>query len=120
MKSSHCVAHLTHQSAQVIEYDADTMLVMKTELHHHATRQHGSEACAEHDYFASVCDLLDRFGRVLVTGGHTTLADFRHYADKHRPQTATRIVGYDVVDHPTGNQLVAQARKRFDALERLA
>jgi len=44
---------------------------------------------------------------------HTAIADFRHYADKHRPQTATRIVGYEVVDHPSNNQLVALARKSF-------
>ena len=120
MKSSRCVAHLSHQSAEVIEWDADTMQVMKTERHHHATRQHGSEVRAQHEFFASVCDLLDRFAQVLVMGGHTTLSDFRHYVEKHRAQTATRIVGYDVVDQPTENQLVAQAHKRFDALERLA
>jgi hypothetical protein len=120
MKSSRCVAHLSHESALVIEYDDVAMHVSKTEQHHHATRQHGSEVRAEHEFFAGVCDLLDPFAQVLVMGGHTTLADFRHYVDKHRPQTATHIVGYDVVDRPTENQLVAQARKRFDALERLA
>ncbi len=50
---------------------------------------------------------------MLVLGGHQGLADFRHYADTHRPLTAKRIVGYDVVDHPTENQLVALARTRF-------
>ena len=120
MKSSRCIAHLSHESAQVIEYDDVTMHVAKTEQHHHATRQHGSEVRAAHEFLGSVCDLLGPFAQVLVMGGHTTLADFRHYVDKHRPQTAMRIVGYDVVDHPTAKQLVAQARKRFDALELLA
>lgn len=50
---------------------------------------------------------------MLVLGGHQGLADFRHNADTHRPLTAKRIVGYDVVDHPTENQLVALARTRF-------
>jgi hypothetical protein len=50
---------------------------------------------------------------VLITGGHTGLADFRRYVDKHRPLTAVRIVGYEVVDHPSANQLVALARKHF-------
>jgi hypothetical protein len=57
---------------------------------------------------------------VLVTGGHTGLADFRHCADKHRPLTAARIVGYEVVDHPTENQLVALARKYFVKYEQMA
>jgi hypothetical protein len=50
---------------------------------------------------------------VLVVGGHTGLAAFRHYVDKHRPLTAPRIVGYQVVDHPSENQLVALARLHF-------
>jgi len=42
------------------------------------------------------------------------IADFRHCVEEHRPLTAAaRIVGYEVVDHPTENQLVALARKHF-------
>lgn len=120
MKSSRCLAHLNHQSALVIEYDTETMHVLRTAQHHHATHQHANEVRTEHEFFGNVCDLLDPFAQVLVLGGHTTLADFRHYVDEHRPQTALRIAGYDIVDHLTENQLVAHARKRFDALERLA
>jgi hypothetical protein len=67
----------------------------------------------QHEFFGEVCQALDGIAEVLVTGSHTAIADFRHYADKHRPQTATRIVGYEVVDHPSENQLVALARKYF-------
>jgi hypothetical protein len=42
------------------------------------------------------------------------LVDFRHYAEKHRPQTAGRIVAYDVVDHPTEKQLAALGRQHFE------
>ncbi len=120
MTSNHCLVQLSHESALVIEYDAESTHVSKTIQHHHATHQHGSEVRTEHEFFGSVCDMLDAFAQVLVLGGHTPIADFHHYVDKHRRQTAARIVGYDVVDHLTENQLVAHARKRFDALERLA
>ena len=50
---------------------------------------------------------------MLITGSRTAIADFRHYADKHRPHTAARIAGYQVVDQPSENQLVAAARKYF-------
>ena len=33
--------------------------------------------------------------------------------EKHRPEAARRIAGYEVADHPTANQLVALARKFF-------
>ena len=120
MKSSRGIAHLSHQSAQVIDLGADVARVVTTEQHTHATRQHNSEVRSQHEYFASVCDLLDDFAKALVTGGHTTLADFRHYVAKHRPLTGPHIAGYDVVDHPSENQLVALGRKRLDELERLA
>jgi hypothetical protein len=55
---------------------------------------------------------------VLLTGSHTALADFRHYVEKHRPQTAARIVAWEVVDHPSTNQLVALARRFFRAYDR--
>jgi hypothetical protein len=71
-------------------------------------------------YFGAVCDLLDEFPRAVVAGGHTILADFQHYLVKHRSRTVDRIAAYEVVDHPTDNQLVALARKRLEALDRLA
>ena len=84
-------------------------------MHQHLkfTHEHDSGVRTEHEFFGKVCDALDGIAEVLVTGGHTGLADFRHYVDKHRPLTAARIVGYEVVDHPTENQLVALARKHF-------
>ncbi len=48
-----------------------------------------------------------------MTGSHTAIADFRHYVDKHRPQTAARVTGYQVADHPSDKQLVALARAYF-------
>ena len=56
---------------------------------------------------------------VLITGSHTSVADFRHYAQKHRPQLATHIAGYEIVDHPTEKQLVALARRYFLKHERM-
>ena len=87
------------------------MLANKIKAHTHHTKQHGSGVRTEHEFFGDVCDPLDGIAEVLVTGSNTATADFRHYADKHRPQTAARIVGYEVVDHPSDNQLVALARK---------
>ena len=120
MRSSPAVVHLTHQAAHAIEYDGESSHTTNLAQHAHATRQHGSSVRSQHDYFAAVCDLLDEFPRVVVAGGHTTLADFQHYVAKHRSHTTDRIAAYEVVDHPTDNQLVALARKRFEALDRLA
>lgn len=120
MKSPNAVIHLSHESARIVEFDATSMHAGKVEQHAHATRQHGSGVRTEHEFFGSVCDRFGSFTKVLVTGGHATLADFKHYVDKHRPLVALHIAGYEVVDRLTDNQLVAMARKRFDEFERLA
>jgi hypothetical protein len=113
MSHSHAVVWTDHQSAQVLGFDAEHLRAKKIRSHTHYTRQHGSAVRTEHEFFGAVCDALDNVAEVLVTGSHTAIADFRHYADKHRPHTAARIVGYEVVDRPTENQLIAAARKYF-------
>jgi hypothetical protein len=113
MSLFHAVAFVDHQSAQVLQFGSDQVVERKVHEHLHFTRQHNSGVRSEHEFFGAVCDAFDGIAEVLVTGGHTGLADFRHYVEKHRPLTAARIVGYEVVDHPTENQLVALARKHF-------
>lgn len=120
MTLSHAVVWTDHQSAQVLQFDAEQVIAQAVRAHPHATSQHHSGVRSEHEFFGHVCDALEGIGQVLVTGSHTSTADFRHYAGKHRPQTATRIVGYEVVDHPSDNQLVALARKLFAARAQIA
>jgi hypothetical protein len=113
MSLYHSVAFVDHQSADVLQFDSEQVVAQKVHQHLKFTREHHSGVRTEHEFFGRVCDALEGIAEVLVTGGHTGLADFRHYVDKHRPLTAACIVGYQVVDHPTENQLVALARKHF-------
>lgn len=120
MSLFHAVAFVDHQSAEVLQFDSEQVVERKVHAHLKVTRQHGSAVRTEHEFFGQVCDALDGIAEVLVVGGHQGLADFRHYVDKHRPLTAPRIVGYEVVDHPSENQLVALARKHFARYDRMA
>jgi len=113
MNTLHAVVHVDHQLAQILQFDAEHVQSHKVKAHTHHTRQHGSVVRTEHEFFGQVCDALAGIQEVLVVGPHTGHADFKHYADKHRPETAKRIVGYETVDHPSENQLVAMARKYF-------
>ena len=113
MNFPHAVVWTDHHSAQVLQFDSEHVQAASVRAHKHPTAQHGSGVRAEHEFFADVCTALDGIPHVLVTGSHTAIADFQHYADKHRPQTAARIVAYEVVDHPSENQLVAMARAYF-------
>ena len=116
----HAVVWTDHQSAQVLQFDAEHVQAQKVKAHTHHTAQHGSEVRTQHEFFAELCTALTAIPEVLVTGSHTATADFRHYVEKHRPQLQSAIVGYEIVDHPSENQLVAMARKYFLKHDRLA
>ena len=113
MMFHHAVVWTDHHTANVLQFDAEHSQATSVRAHKHPTAQHGSGVRAEHEFFADLCAALDGIRHLLVTGSHTAVADFRHYVDKHRPETAARIAGYEVVDHPSENQLVALARGYF-------
>lgn len=116
----HAVVWLDHQSAQVLQFDAEHVQAGKVKAHTHHTAQHGSAVRTQHEFFAAVCEALAGIPEVLVVGPKTGIADFEHYVTKHRPALGRQIVAYEVVDHPTQNQLVAMARKFFVAYDRMA
>jgi stalled ribosome rescue protein Dom34 len=113
MSHTHAVVLTDHEAARVLQFDAEHVEAQRVQAHSHYTRQHHSGVRTEHEFFGEVCDAVKDFREVLVAGSRTAVADFRHYAQKHRPQVAARIVGYEVVDHPTDPQLVALARRYF-------
>jgi hypothetical protein len=116
----HAVVRIDHEHAAVLQFDAERFEAVKVKSHSHPTGQHGSAVRAEHEYFGHVCDALAGIPEVLAVGPRTGLADFEHYARKHRPETAGRIAGYEVVDHPTEHQLVALGREFFLKYDRMA
>ena len=113
MSLYHAVAFVDHHSAEILQFGTEHVEERKVHEHLKLTRQHASNVRTEHEFFGAVCDALDGIAEILVVGGHTGPASFRHFADKHRPLTAKRIVDYEVVDHPSENELVALARKHF-------
>lgn len=119
MTTMHAVVWIDHQSAQILQFDAEHVEAQKVKAHTHHTGQHGSAVRTEHEFFGQVCDALAGIAEVLVTGPKTGVADFRHYVEKHRPQTGRAIVDWQTVDHPTPNQLVALARKYFLKYDRM-
>lgn len=119
MAFPHTVVLIDHQQASIQRFDAETVEAAHVRSRHHETRQHGSGVRSQHEFFAEVCDALARDAAILVTGGHTAQADFRHYVDKHRPALAPHIAGWQTVDHPSDGQLLAQARKFFAGFDRM-
>jgi hypothetical protein len=120
MTTLHAVVWLDHQNAQVLQFDTEHVQASTVKAHSHHTAQHGSQVRTEHEFFAAVCQALDGINEILAVGPHTGIADFEHYARKHQPATAQRIVAWRVVDHPSEKQLVALAREYFLKYDRMA
>lgn len=120
MKFATAVIRLDHKHAQIIGFDADHSEVRSLAAHAHNTRQHHSDVRTEHEFFAVACDALSSATEVLVAGPHTGVSAFHHYVDKHRPALGPRIVGWEIVDHPSEGQLLAFARQYFATRGRMA
>ena len=120
MTMFHAVVWIDHKNAQILQFDAEHVQAQKVKSHSHHTAQHGSTVRTEHEFFAQVCDALAGIQEVLVVGPKTGITDFEHYAKKHRGETSAHVVGYEVVDHPSDNQLVALARKYFLKYDRMS
>jgi stalled ribosome rescue protein Dom34 len=120
MTTFHAVVRIDHQTAEILQFDAEHVQAQKVKAHTHHTAYHGSTVRTEHEFFGQVCDALAGIPEVLVTGSHQAMADFRHYVDKHRPALAPHIVGWETVDRPTQAQLVALARQYFLKYDRMS
>ena len=120
MTTFHAVVRIDHQHAEILQFDAEHVQAQKVKAHSHHTAQHGSGVRTEHEFFGHVCDALAGVTEILVVGSKTAQADFKHYVDKHRPALARQVVGYETVDQPTQNQLVAFARQVFLKYDRMA
>lgn len=120
MTTIYAVVRIDHQSAHVLHFDAEHVESQKIKAHTHHTKQHGSLVRTEHEFYGHVADALAGVQEVLVAGPGTAHSDFKRYCDKHRPETARRIVASEAIDHPTEPQLIALARKYFLRYDRMA
>lgn len=120
MSLHHAVLLVDHQHAKILQFDAEHLQAQKVKAHSHHTNQHGSDVRTQHAFFGEVCEGLKGVGEVLVAGGHLAQTDFRHYVEKHRPQVAKLITGWETVDHPSEGQLLALAKKHFEKVDKMA
>ena len=120
MTMFHAVVWIDHQSAQVMQFDADHVQTLKLKTHSRHTSQHGGKVRSEHEFYAEVCNALAGISEVLMVGPKTGLADFRHYVEKHRVPLNRQSVGWEVHERATDNQMVAMARQYFLKYDRMA
>ncbi|MEO6210766.1 MAG: hypothetical protein ABIQ10_11630 [Gemmatimonadaceae bacterium] len=85
----------------------------------HDTRQHNSAVRTQHEFFGAVCDALVGSEQVVVTGSSQAQTDFGHNVTAHRSVLLSVLVGWETVNLPTDEELVALATTSFRGHDRM-
>jgi len=119
--SHHAVVWLDHENAKVFHFSGEGIdpSAVHAENHHvaHRGRHKGSEA--DQHFLHEVAHALEGAARILIVGPGSAKLDLFRHIHKHDKELEPRVVGVETVDHPTDGQLVAYAKKYFDASDRM-
>lgn len=89
-------------------------LEKKTMDHHtHNKKDHHGDSAPEH-FFRDLADRLQDAQQLLILGPGLAKNHFHTHLEAHdKDGLAKKIVGIESCDHPTDNQILAEARKFF-------
>ena len=102
--------------------------IEKTVLHPATPHQHlhvragtlgSGRAPEDQDYYHRVAAALAGAQEILVVGPAQAKLQLIKHIHVHDATLANKVIGVETVDHPTDGQLVAYARKYFEARDRM-
>ena len=80
-------------------------------------REHPDDA---RRYFSDVARTLEGVDAILILGPSTAKHEFSRHLHDFAPQLEARVVGVEGADHLSDGQIIARARQRFIASDRMA
>lgn len=108
--------HFDNQSATFLQVEGDGVELRRVR----AQPEAGGEPVAGFAYLGEVCDAIEQFSEVLVTGPNSAMSDLGHFIEGYRPRVERRIVGFERIGgRLTDRQLAAFARSYFDRVHQL-
>ena len=122
----HAVIWVDHREARI--FHLSTAEVDRSVLHpdhptkhiHHKANSIGSgHAQEDHNYLQAIVEAVSGSGAVLITGPANAKTELIKYIHQHSPQLMKTVVGIETVDHPSDAQIVAYARKYFEATDHM-
>jgi len=121
MNKNHVVVWIDHREAHVLFFEGTREFIASntshTHLHHKANEIGSGNAPADRKFFDAVVISIADILEVLLVGPGSGKSDFAKYIREHYPALAKRIVGVETVDHPTGPQVLAYAKKYFARID---
>jgi len=122
---SHAVVYIDHAEAIIFEF-AETDITEKRilpkdrngNIHHKAGSIGSGHAHDSKTYLTAVTDALQLSNEILIVGHGTAKNELASFIRDHVATLAPRILGVETVDQPTKGEIVAFARKFFEAKDR--
>ena len=126
MTHYHACVWLDHREARIFglnESDFDETDIRDTHSPHHIHRKADhlgmGKSGVPTEFFAAIVEALRPYKAILITGPGTAKNEFAGYLVQHEAKLRARIWGIEPMDHPTGPELIAAARKYFRAADRM-
>jgi hypothetical protein len=125
MSYYHAVVWIDHAEAHVLEFSGSMSARKRVRNANHAQVHHkagviGSRRSdADAPYYKGVAASLADAGEILILGPSTAKLELLRYLHRHALDVGAKVVGVETVDHPTDAQVLAYARARFRAVDRM-
>jgi stalled ribosome rescue protein Dom34 len=111
------VVWMDHNEAKLFKFQVGGKVEpTHVKRHEHAHHTHGDESNHKNEekYFHEIIHQLEGASEVLVVGPGLAKTHFKGHLEKHKHGNLLKsIVGVETMDHPSDNEIVAQARKFF-------
>lgn len=120
---SACVVWMDGSQAKLFELHEGKVVpkgIHKHEHHHHTAAESGKGHHDQEKFFHELAKTLTPYREILLIGPGQGKEHFKHHLEKHHhANVAKAIVGVETVDHPTDNEILAFAHKRFKAIDQM-
>lgn len=118
----HAIVWIDHREARVFHFkvtDVDRLVLHPQNptrhIHHKANTIGSGHAAEDQDFLQRVTEAIADAGAVLITGPSNAKTELVKHIERHAPALSAKIAGVETIDHPTDGELVAKARKYFQA-----
>ena len=115
----HVEAHVMHVSSN----DIESSIVRPSKPHYHLHNKRGAvgvgRAPEDQHFYHEVVEAMKDAQEILIVGPANAKLNLVKHIHSHDKQMIDKVIGVETVDHPSDAQLVAYARKYFDAADRI-
>lgn len=126
MSHYHVVVWIDHAEAHVMHISSDDIessIVRPSKPHHHLHNKRGAvgvgRAPEDQHFYHEVVEAMKGAQEILIVGPANAKLSLVKHIHSHDQQMIDKVIGVETVDHPSDAQLVAYARKYFDAADRM-